>query len=106
MAGDGENGERDLALAEMALRFSQEALRNELSTADTIDLKAVGLATADVAALTIVVSFHRSVSDWWASAVLLGVAALCFFLVMWQRPLQTGNARIGPRLYGRTSATQ
>lgn len=80
----------EVALAEITLSLAQDIFSVELETADTIDLKAVGLATADVAALTILLSFHGSVSHWWAASVLLAAAGVCFFLVMWQRHWELG----------------
>jgi ABC-type Fe3+-siderophore transport system permease subunit len=89
--GEAQQASADeAALAEITLTLAQDIFRIELETADTIDLKAVGLATADVAALTILLSFHGSVSHWWAASVLLAVAGVCLFLVMWQRHWELG----------------
>jgi hypothetical protein len=79
-----------LALPEITLALASDTYRNELTAADTIDLKAVGLATADVAALTILISFHKSVSEWWISAALLAASGFCLFLVLRQRFWELG----------------
>jgi hypothetical protein len=83
--------EDDLALAETTLSLAEALYREELSAADTIDVKAVGLATADVAALTILVTFHKSVAQWWLTAVLLVAAGVCFFLVLRRRIWELGT---------------
>jgi hypothetical protein len=77
--------DRDIALAEITLALAESLYGEELSAADTIDLKAVGLGTADVAALTILVTFHRDVSQWWAAAILLVISGVCFFTVLRRR---------------------
>lgn len=81
----------DLALAETTLRAAEDLFQAELDTADTIDLKAVGLLAADVAALAVVVTFHRSLASWWwLAAILLAVSCVCFFFVLWQRNWELG----------------
>lgn len=88
----------ELALAQTTLALAEDIFRAELLSADTIDLKSVGLATADVAALTILVTFHASVWKWaWGpSAVLLSLSALSFFVVLRQRRWRLG---VDPKKY-------
>jgi hypothetical protein len=75
----------DLALAEVTLARAKEVLGLELGSADIIDLKSVGLATADVAALTILVAAHGGLGYWWVPAMVMGCSGFCFFLVLRQR---------------------
>jgi hypothetical protein len=82
---DEEQAASDLALAEITTASARSTLDIELGAADTIDIKAVGLATADVAALTIVVTVHEQVPVWWGPAGLLSFAGVCFFFVLRQR---------------------
>jgi hypothetical protein len=81
-----DSADSDLALAETTLRLAEDLFRAELATADTIDGKAASLLAADVAALTIVVTFHHSLASWWwIAAIFLALSSLCFFVVLWQR---------------------
>lgn len=75
----------ELALAEIGLSLAGDLFRAELASADTVDLKAVGLAAADVPALALVVTFHGSVTWWWLSTAFLVSSGICFFLVVRQR---------------------
>jgi hypothetical protein len=77
-----------VAIAEVLLERAGTELDLDLGAADTIDLKAVGLATAAVAALTILVTFHRDLPAWWLHSTFIGISAVCFFLVLWQRDWQ------------------
>jgi hypothetical protein len=83
----------DLALADITLASAKDQLFFECTAADVIDLKAVGLATADVAALTILVAAHRTIGFWWVPAAFMVMGGVCFFLVLWQRDWE-----FGPRL--------
>lgn len=80
-----EEDDSRLALAEITLARLDAMLEIELEVGDAIDVKAVGLATADVAALTIIVVFHDSVPVWWLSSILMGAAGVFLFLVLRQR---------------------
>jgi hypothetical protein len=80
-----DSAESNLALAEISLRRAEEVLKIELECADVIDLKSVGLATADVAALTILIAAHKSVLYWWAPATLMAMSGVCFFIVLRSR---------------------
>jgi hypothetical protein len=87
-----DSADSDLALAETTLRLAEDIFKAELATADTIDLKAAGLLAADVAALTVVVTFHTSLASWWwIAAIFLALSGLCFFLVLWQRVWELGT---------------
>jgi hypothetical protein len=83
--------DEDLARAEIALALAGDLFKAELGTADTIDLKAVGLAAVDIAALALVVTFHKSVSAWPLSALALAVAGTCLFRVLLQRHWELGT---------------
>jgi len=83
--------ESDRVLAEVTLSLAQDLFRTELELADAIDLKASGLAAADVASLAIVLTFHKSVSVWLFPAGLLAAAGICFFLVLRQRLWELGT---------------
>jgi hypothetical protein len=87
-----DSPDSDLALVETTLRLAEDAYRAELATADTIDLKASGLLAADVAALTVVVTFHESLASWWwVPMIFLVLSGICFFLVLWQRTWKVGT---------------
>lgn len=75
----------DLALAEVTLARADSLLSIDLGAADTIDIKAVGLATAGIAALTIIIVFHRSVPIWWAPTALMTASGVFFFLTLRQQ---------------------
>jgi hypothetical protein len=72
----------ELALEEITLKRAEAVLEIELAAADVIDLKSVGLLTADVAALTILVAAHGQIDWWWAPAALMTISGVCFFLVL------------------------
>jgi hypothetical protein len=87
-----DSADSDLALAETTLRLAEDLFKAELATADTIDGKAASLLAADVAALTIVVTFHDSLASWWwIAAIFLALSSLCFFLVLWQQDWELGT---------------
>jgi hypothetical protein len=87
-----DSADSDLALAETTLRLAEDLFKAELATADTIDGKAASLLAADVAALTIVVTFHDSLASWWwVAAIFLALSSLCFFVVLWQREWELGT---------------
>lgn len=87
-----DSDDSDLALAETTLRLAEDLFRAELAAADTIDLKASGLLVADVAALTIVATFHQALASWWwVAAFFLALSSICLFLVLWQRDWELGT---------------
>lgn len=82
---DADDDASEIALGEAVLARAESSMRIELGVADTVDLKAVGLATADVAALTISVLFHKDLPAWWISVTIMALAGVCFFFVLRQR---------------------
>jgi hypothetical protein len=87
-----DSADTDLALAETTLGLADDLFKAELAAADTIDFKAAGLLAADVAALTIVVTFHDSLASWWwIPAIFLAFSSICFFLVLWAREWELGT---------------
>jgi hypothetical protein len=79
-----QGDESDLVLAKVAVEHAAAQLDAQMGDSDTLDLKALGLLTVDVAAITILVATHESLNRfWWIAAALLGVGA--FFFLAAQR---------------------
>src|SRR4051794_26542760 len=90
----GASVESANAMAEVLLRRSEALIEVSLGDSDILDMKAVTLLTADIAALSILIPFHRRHSDvWWVAAVLMVVAGAFFY-----RAIQTRTYKLGQQL--------
>jgi hypothetical protein len=91
-AGDHHNS--DTTLSELLLARADLMLDNQFGNSDVLDLKAVGLLTADVAAVTILAVVPAAVGKlWWVPALLM-IGAGAYFL----RVVRTRDWDVGPDL--------
>lgn len=81
-------------MAEVLLRRAEALVEVSLGDSDILDMKAVTLLTADIAALSLLIPFHHPHSHvWWIAAALMVVAGLFFY-----QAIQTREYKVAQKL--------
>lgn len=78
-------------IIDLSVAQAQARLDNQFRNVDALDLKALGVLAADVAALGVVIATHGGLNRlWWLPAIGLAVAGALLLVCVWPRALDEG----------------